>query len=634
MTQGKTNEELFGKQFSLHPKQFAFRIGDRLLIKELVTHVKEAMIRNGAGHFQGKEILHPIANETVSNSLIETELNTHTHFLLGKLISAADRNSKRKKGGYRYDSEIKRYASYLRMLAGPLAYETIQRNLEHSLPSLSSTNRYIKSANCHIVEGVLRSEELLIYLKERHLPLKVVLSEDATRIEDRVQYDSSTNQIVGFTLPINYQNGMPFPLAYPARTAEEICRHFSSGNNVSSFLNIIMAQPVKNANPFCLLAFGSDNRYTTSDVSKRWKYIEGELLKVGISVLMWSSDSDPRYNSAMRELSQLNSRTEKYISWFACNESTCSFYSQDTVHIGTKMRNFFLRTIWNEEKLPFGKYYINWNHLKFLLCNFSKGEHQLTATVLNPIDKQNFASVLRMCHPRVTNLLKYHVSDSEATVVFLNIMRDVIDSYLDQHISPLERIRKMWYPLFIIRIWRKFIKTHKQYNLKDNFLTANCYSCLELNAHSLVLCIFYLQKINRPDLFLPYLFESQPCESMFRQLRSFSSTFSTVTNCSIKEALSRISKIQLQNEIIHGTSEHFVYPRLGQKEQISNDSSMDKSIVLPTRSEIIDEIEKCKQDAIIISRKLGLIVNRKQTEFTCKVPLYAPSVHSRTRQKK
>lgn len=213
----------------------------------------------------------------------------------------------------------------------------------------------------------------------------------------------------------------------------------------------------------------------------------------------------------------------------------------------------------------------------------------------------------------------------------------MIDSFLDHNISPLERVRKIWFSIFIIRLWRQFIKSHKQYTLKDNFLTSNCYSCLELNAHSLVLCMLHLQEVNRPDLFLPYLFESQPCESMFRQIRSFTSTYSTVTNCTVKDAISRISKIQLQNEIMHETSPYFSYPRLGRKEQISNDDSPNKNVSLPTRNEIINEIEKCKQDAIVTADKLGLLANganRHQINVTCKIILYAPTVRNQVRKKK
>lgn len=364
----KSNEELFGRLFANNPKRFEFMPGDKILIKELVAHVKKVMIHTGAGYFQNSQ------QTTTSKQVLKTfSANTRSHLLLSKLISAADKNSNLKKGGYRYDPEIKRYATYLRMIAGPLAYDTIQKNLEHSLPSLSSTNRYIRSTNCHIVEGLLRSEELLLYLKERNLPLEIIISEDATRIENRVQYDPATNQLIGFTLPTNNENGMPIPFSYPAISADEICRHFSAQNNVSSFLNLIMAQPVKTgAKPFCLLAFGSDNRYTASDVSGRWRYIQNELSKNGIKTLAFSSDSDPRYNSAMRELSQLSARNEKHISWFSFHESSGPFYIQDTVHNGTKLRNFFLRTISNEKKTSLWKILYKLEPFKFFIKEFLK----------------------------------------------------------------------------------------------------------------------------------------------------------------------------------------------------------------------------------------------------------------------
>lgn len=89
------------------------------------------------------------------------------------------------------------------MISGPLAYKTLQSNLEGALPSLPSVNRYIHSSHYHIIEGILRAQELRNYLDERGLPKVVCISEDATRIVGRVQYDSRTNQLLGFTLPLN-----------------------------------------------------------------------------------------------------------------------------------------------------------------------------------------------------------------------------------------------------------------------------------------------------------------------------------------------------------------------------------------------------------------------------------------------
>lgn len=326
----KSKCDLFGQMFADNPTQFEFLPGERLLIKELVAHVLEVVDSGGKNkglhHFQKSNISTKTGEDVIekASDMQQKLVESKTHFFLGKLLDAANRNSSRKKGGYRYDTEIKRYAAYLRMICGPLAYETIQRNLECALPSLTSTNRYIKSANCHVVEGVLRSEELLLYLKERNLPLVVSLSEDATRIIGRIQYDAATNQIIGFTLPLNHSNGMPIPYFFPARTAEEIHGHFSNENSISNLLNVIMAQPVdKNAKPFCLLAFGSDNIYTSADVANRWRFICTELKKIGITVLTVSSDSDPRYNAAMRLLSKLGcgEGRDANVVWFSCNGS-------------------------------------------------------------------------------------------------------------------------------------------------------------------------------------------------------------------------------------------------------------------------------------------------------------------------
>lgn len=127
----------------------------------------------------------------------------------------------------------------------------------------------------------------------------------------------------------------------------------------------------------------------------------------------------------------------------------------------------------------------------------------LTLSILNPTDRQNFESVRKMCSTEVTRALKDKIKGSEGTVQFLQIIRDSIDAFMDNKLTPLQRIRKTWYSLFIVRMWREFIISKKQYRLKYNFLTNNCYSCLELNAHSLVMILIHLQKMDRPDLFLP-----------------------------------------------------------------------------------------------------------------------------------
>lgn len=77
---------------------------------------------------------------------------------------------------------------------------------------------------------------------------------------------------MGLILPINSQNGMPTPAAYPVRNANEMASHFLNQGATAHLVNVIMAQPLANVAPFCLLLFTSDSKYTAELVMKRWKF--------------------------------------------------------------------------------------------------------------------------------------------------------------------------------------------------------------------------------------------------------------------------------------------------------------------------------------------------------------------------
>lgn len=611
----------FGINRCDHTK-FQFDDYEKAFIAKLVCHVQRVFDDNdGPAYFSemndanivwsNEWFFKTFPAESVNNiEHLDKKISTHTHRILNKLLETANKNSTTSKGGYRFDDELMSYAAYFRMLAGPLAYKTLQNNLPLALPSVSSTNRFIRKSHRGIIEGQLRCDELLTYLEERGLPLIVSLSEDSTRIINRVQYDASTNQLIGFVLPKN-ENGVSNPFSYKARSASEIIGHYSRNNPISSFVTTIMATPLGNAPSFCLSIFGCNGKFTANDVERRWKFVKAELIKRGITAITFASDSDPRYNSTMRKTSRLGepSKSKHNEKWFfAGNNSDPPFNVQDTIHILTKLRNFFLKTKGktNASKLRLGKKYcIRADHLQYLMDHVRKDKHFLTKTTLNPIDRQNFASVKKMCNQRVLNLLKQHVKDSEATVKFLSIMCDIMDAFMDDSISPQQRIRKMWKSIFFLRLWRRSVVQNKSLTLKNNFLTANCYSCIELNGHSLLRIISFLNKTNQPHLFMPTKFNSQPCEKFYRQIRSFTTVYSTVVNCTVKEALGRVQKIQLQNHISASNSQ-FNFP----KNLSSNQSNKLNTFALPTETEIVEIIEDCKNCAIEDAIEIGLLTKR------------------------
>lgn len=641
------DKKVFFGAYENNIAEFEFTQHNRDLILKLVSCVVEKVdslgIKDGQSYFHDpvQTELTPINNwhfadkQDISGCVLKNEndnvySDSQTHRILNKLLDTSNQNYNRPKQGYRFEKEVTMFAVYFRMLSGRMAYETLQKNMPLALPSLSSTDYHIHKSNNRVIEGILRRDELLLYLNERNQPLIVSLSEDATRIDNRVQYDKSTNQLIGFVLPINKANGMPKPFSYKSRSSAEMIYHFSSGAPTAKFVNTIMAKPMGKFPPFCLLIFGSDNKYSAIDVANRWTHIEKELAKVGILVLTISSDSDPKYNGAMRMNSMLGNEShllgDSMDDLFRLGKKIPPFYVQDTPHNGTKLRCFLLATIEHPEKLPFGKYFIKMEHLQYLVDNFGKDKHQLTNTTLNPIDRQNFSSVLRFVRgdTSVIDLLENHVKDSQATVLFLKIMRNFIFPFMDQTIPSLQRLKSVWYSIFIIRLWRKYVHEHPGLTLKKNFLSSYCYNCLELNAHSLVAIMVYLKESNQSKYFMPWIFNSQACESFYRQIRSFTSTYSTVASCSVNEIMHRVNRIMLQSRISNDLSQNFIFPR-----SLSNSHEYN-NFLLPTRSEIIQTINESKAAAIEKAIEMG-IAQRKRVNCSLDLLPYSSKLQKRSR---
>lgn len=636
---GAYNNDTSGFQFSLFEKD---------LMSKLVDHVKKTLdslgFGNGMSHFHepgdtklsgirgnyfiDEEIIDNI--DIISDIIDEIEQfdtkSSQTHRILNKLMETANKNANRPPGGYRFDAEVTSFAVYLRMIAGRMAYQTLQANLKLALPSISTTDRFMNRSNHKMVEGVLRSRELLLYLKEKKQKLVICLSEDATRIDNRIQYDRNTNQLIGFALPINEQIGLPIPFSYSARSAAEMLRHFSNGTPVANFVYTVMARPVGNAPPFCLLIYCSNNAHSSIEVARRWIHIKNELEVLGISVLTISSDSDPRYNAAMKRNSLLGVECSAFIDadWFRLGIVDPPFYIQDYAHILTKLRNLLLKTLINAKRLPFGNYFIDASHLIYLLKNISKGIHGLTHTMLNSVDRQNVNSAKSLCNSRVIIALIEYVKNSNGTVMFLKIMDNFYTPFTDITMLNLDRVRNVWYALFVVRSWREYVLSHPSLTLANHFMSSNCYNCLEINAHSLVSILVYLRESCQSDSFVPDRFDSQACEAFYRQIRSFTSTNSTVANCSMNEILHRIKRIQLLNDIGNDSTSAFLYPR--------NTSCMTdnhRNFDLPTKEEMIEAIKESRAAALTDCIKFGLI-ERNTYNGACDVhPFFHQSSRNR-----
>lgn len=116
------------------------------------------------------------------------------------------------------------------------------------------------------------------YLESNNYPKYVFLSEDGSGLVQKVTYDIHSNQLVGLVLPFNDTTGIPKMFSFEANSAEDIENFLKLPK--STLVYIVAAKPLINgAAPFILHIFGTNNKFTASDVLNRWAYTKAELNK-------------------------------------------------------------------------------------------------------------------------------------------------------------------------------------------------------------------------------------------------------------------------------------------------------------------------------------------------------------------
>lgn len=516
--------------------------------------------------------------------------------LLEILIESKQRNDGRKPQGFRYNNSLKVICAYIYLLGGKILYDTLCANLP--VPTIQTLLKTINEETEPIIEGQFRINALKKFLEKRKLPMRIWLSEDATKITTRIQHDQKTNQMVGFVLPTSAS--LPIPKSFLVTSMSDIQKAFKNQKQ-SNLLYVYMGQAIaKNSPFFCLCAFGTDNIFKAEDCMNRLRFIKKELGKIGIEVVGCSSDGDPRLLKAMRLFTRIGENpkrktldnnatvSEKILTlkYFKATYETAETYTQDTVHIVNKLRNRLMKL---GVLLPLGYFLASSGHLKIILKNFGKDKHHLTLGDIKVLDKMNFRSTMKLCSPRVRKLLEENVAGSEATQEYLKIMYYVAHSFLSTVFKASERLYCIWYSVFFLRLWRGWLKVKAKvknsndkgkkrgkkrsqdsddslddsidgnlndsgeedvYKLIDQFITMNTYMGIEINAHALLRLIGKCIDEGCTDYFLPWQFGSQACEGFFRALRALCSSYVTMTNCTIFEALKRIQKIQFQSDVL------------------------------------------------------------------------------------
>lgn len=83
-----------------------------------------------------------------------------------------------------------------------------------------------------------------------------------------------------------------------------------------------------------------------------------------------------------------------------------------------------------------------------------------------------------------------------------------------------------------------------------------------MNAHAIVTFLKDCRDRNAPEQFIITYLSSQPCEELFREMRSISTTNQTVVNFTIKEFTEKLKRIQMKSTIMYRNKNTIRYPAL------------------------------------------------------------------------
>lgn len=133
--------------------------------------------------------------------------------------------------------------------------------------------------------------------------------------------------------------------------------------------------------------YGTDNKFTSENVTTRTLYIRQELMNRGINVICVGTDGDSRCLKSQKQLANFGSLQSIGPLTLAGCITSQNLASQDSFHIVKKMKNVFFDPC---DVIRMGSKNAAIGHLIILIKKVHKNLHSLNLSDLDPTDKLNY----------------------------------------------------------------------------------------------------------------------------------------------------------------------------------------------------------------------------------------------------
>ncbi|CAF4487597.1 unnamed protein product, partial [Didymodactylos carnosus] len=119
--------------------------------------------------------------------------------------------------------------------------------------------------------------------------------------------------------------------------------------------------------------------------------------------------------------------------WFFLRQEQLFIFLQDPIHLVVKWRN---RLLSQRAELRIGNGIICIQHLQNILKydNYTKLDHGMIKSDINPKDRQNHRSCVKLTSDDVLNILNEE-TDANGTLLYLTLLKMIITSYIEKSTS-------------------------------------------------------------------------------------------------------------------------------------------------------------------------------------------------------
>jgi hypothetical protein len=443
--------------------------------------------------------------------------------------------------GNRFNRDSQDLSLYQYLKDGKGSFSTFSANSPS--PSYSTVCRLRKKEKDPITVGEVNVGKIVEFLTKRNYSLTVFVACDDTRIETKVNWNADDNKIYGFVGPIHQVTGFPVTSSFEANTPGQVLE-LMNNTPLAKYLEVFtLTSFTPGATSTVIAAIPTDRKYKKADKLRQFMYLKNLLGMEGVKIDSVASDGDERSMGAQKALISYGHIEIWHGAKLYGDSLSETGAVQDYVHMLNKLR----WRIFNENAdLVIGDFEVNIKYLCQLLSrpDVSFDTFKLTMRELEVKnmmrDKMSYEITCKLMNPKIIFALEEHVHGGLGLAHYLRMMMLLRDAcVLDEtEITVEQRIMNMIYVSSCLRRWRQDI-IEKSYLKASNFISTNSWCCVELNLVFLVRLI----RSGRGDLV--YLVNSQPCENVFRLMRSSTPKHSTMVNVTTKTAVERIDSLNL-----------------------------------------------------------------------------------------